>query len=602
MGAASLIGLLRRPFERRGIALDRTTVVRVLAYVRPYRRRVVLGLACSAASSLLVVIPAFVLRDFFDYITRPHASFGHVLGLFAILLGVMLVSSALSVLQSYLAETIGHNAVAALRERLFEHLLGQSIAYYTRVRAGELLSRVMTDIAGLETILGSTLPTVIASTLTAVALLVVMVVFDWRLTLAALVLLPLVVLPARGTARRMVRTRRRVQEQFATMGGYLQETLGIAGVMLVKAFGRSSLERDRFAEINDELRRRQITADFTGRTYLAWLSMLQLLGPVLFLLFGTYLLVHGKTSLGTLLSFSLLLLVRLGAVLNNGAQGALALLSSLANWQRVFEVLDEPQAVRERSDARTLTTARGELRFEEVTFSYAGSDRAALEEVTFTAQPGQLVALVGPSGAGKTTLSSLALRFYDPDAGRVLIDGHDIRELAFASLSRLTGVVFQDTFLFNATLRDNLLYARQDADQSELDEVVRRANLESLLADLPDGYDTVVGERGYRLSGGEKQRVAIARVMLRNPRILLLDEATSHLDTVSEHLVHAAIRELFTGRTTLVIAHRLSTVIAADEIVVLDRGRVVERGTHAQLAADEGLYSRLYQTQLRFAA
>ncbi len=602
MGAAPLIERCSRPLARRGIALDRGLIGRVLAYLRPYRRRLVLVLACSAVSSLLAVIPAIILRDFIDYVTKAHRSFGHVAGLFGIALAVMLVSAGLNLLQSYLAETIGHNALADLRTKLFDHLVGQSVAYYTRVRSGELLSRVMTDIAGLETILGSTVPTVIANGLLSVGLVIAMVVFDWRLTLAAIMLLPVLMLPARGTARRTVRARRQVQEQFATMSAYLQETLGIAGIMLVKAFGRSSLERGRFAEINDELRRRQITADFAGRAYLAWLSVLQIVAPIAFVVFGAYLVVHGKTSLGTLLSFATLLMVRLLAAVNSGTQGVLSLLGSLANWRRVFEVLDEPQGVQEQPGARMLTAAEGELRFEAVTFSYPGRDRPAVEDVTFTAAPGQLVALVGPSGAGKTTLASLALRFHDPDGGQVRIDGHDIRSLTFESLSSLTGVVFQDTYLFNAPLRDNLLYARQDAGDAELDQVVRRANLEAMVANLPQGYDTIVGERGYRLSGGEKQRLAIARVMLRDPRILLLDEATSHLDTVSERLVHAAVAELFTGRTTVVIAHRLSTVIAADEIVVLDQGRIVEQGTHAQLAASGGLYSELYETQLRFAA
>jgi ATP-binding cassette, subfamily B, bacterial len=460
----------------------------------------------------------------------------------------------------------------------------------------------MTDIAGLDTILGATLPTVISNVLLSIGLVVVMAVFDWQLTVASLVLLPLVMLPARGTARRTVQARRHVQEQFAAMSSYLQEILGVAGIMLVKAFGRVPLEHSRFAEVNDELRRCQIKADLTGRVYLAWLSALQVIGPILFLAFGTYLVVHDKTTLGTLLSFATILLLRLAGALNVGAQATLSLLGSLANWRRVFQVLDEPPMVTEPRGAVTLTSGQGELRFEGVTFSYPGRELRALEAVSFTARPGQLVAVVGPSGAGKTTLASLALRFYDPDAGRVLIDGHDIRDLTFESLSRLTGVVFQDTFLFNATLRDNLLYARHDAEDRELDEVVLRANLAPLVANLPEGYDSVVGERGYRLSGGEKQRVAVARVMLRDPRILLLDEATSHLDTVSERLVHTAVAELFQGRTTIVIAHRLSTVIAADEIVVLDRGRIVEQGTHVHLAAQGGLYSRLYETQLRFAA
>ena len=602
MGRARLIEYLSRRLAQRGIALDRGLISRAIGYLRPYRRRVVVVLVCSAVSSLLIVVPAIVVRDFIDYLGNPHRSFAHVAALFGIALVAMVVSAGLGLIQAYVAETIGHNAVADLRAELFDHLIGQSVAYYTRVRSGELLSRLMNDIAGLEVMLGTTLPTVIGNALQSIALLIVMVVFDWPLTLGALVLLPFMVLGARGTARRAVHSRGLVQEQFATMSAYLQETLGIAGIMLVKAFGRRTLERNRFAEINNELRRRQIIADFTGRTYLAWLSVVQTAAPIAFLVFGAYLVVHDKTSLGTLVSFATVLLLRLAVSLGSAAQGTVSLLGSLANWRRLFEVLDEPQSVRERAGARTLTTARGDLRFEDVTFTYPGRELPAVQKVTLTAAPGQLVALVGPSGAGKSTLASLALRFHDPASGHIEIDGHDIRELTFETLSRLTGVVFQDTYLFNATLRDNLTYARQDADDGQLNEVVRRANLASMVAACPDGFDTIVGERGYRLSGGEKQRLAVARVMLRDPRILLLDEAPSHLDTVSEQLVHAAVSELFTGRTTLVIAHRLSTVIAADQIVVLNHGRVVERGTHAQLASQGGLYSQLYETQLRYAA
>jgi ATP-binding cassette subfamily B protein len=592
----------RRALSRREIVLDRSVAARAIARVRPYRGRFALLLVCGAVGSVLAVIPAIVLRDFIDSLLRPHPSFEHVLGLSAIGVAVVASAAALSLLQTYLAESVGHNAVADLRADLFEHLLGQSLSYYTRVRAGELLSRVLTDTFGLDSTLGSSLPTLVSNALLTIALVVVMLVFDWRLTLVSLALVPLMALPARRTARRTYRARNRVQEQFATMSAYLQETLGVAGVMLVKSLGRAPQERRRFGEINDELRRREIEADMTGQAYLSMLTVLQLLGPILFLLFGTYLVIHGDTSIGTLLSFAALLVLRLVAAINGGAQALLAILGSLANWGRVFAVLDEPHTVVEQPGARTLERARGELRLEDVTFSYPGQPRPALARVSIDAQPGELVALVGPSGAGKSTLGSLVLRFYDPDRGRVLIDGHDLRELTLASVSALTGVVFQDTFLFNATLRENLLYAREDARENDLRQAIRRAYLERLVGSMPDGLDTIVGERGYRLSGGEKQRVAIARVMLRDPQILLLDEATSHLDTVSERLVQDALSELFRGRTSLVIAHRLSTVVAANKIVVLDGGRVVEQGRHTELLARGGVYVSLYKTQLRDAA
>ena len=593
---------MHRALRQRQIALDRNVAGRVLPYVWPYRRRLLLLLACGALTGVLAVVPAIIVKDFVDYMTRPHRTVGHVVGLFLISVVVIAGTAAVSLLGTYLAETMSHSAVADVRGEVFDHLVGQSVGYFTGARAGDLLSRFMNDIAGLEETLGFSLPTLISNALIAIALLVVMVVFDWRLTLLTLFLVPLIALPARPTARRTYHTRARVQEQYGAMATYLQETLSIAGMMLVKSLGRSSTEQRRFATINEELRQREIKAGLAGQAYLALIGALQTLGPIIFVFFGTYLVVHGQTTLGTLLSFALVLVLRLATALNSVAQSGVALLASMANWARVFEVLDETNTVHERADARSLTTARGELRFEAVKFSYAAGTHPALDAVTFEAQPGELVALVGPSGAGKTTLGSLALRFYDPQAGRVLIDGHDLRDLTLSTISALTGVVFQDTFLFNETLHENLLYAAPDASREELESAVRRANLETFVASLPDGYDTLVGERGYRLSGGERQRVAIARVMLRNPRILLLDEATSHLDSISEQLVQEAIAELFVGRTSLVIAHRLSTVIAADKIVVLDGGRIVDEGTHGELLARGGLYGRLYDTQLRRAA
>jgi ATP-binding cassette subfamily B protein len=381
------------------------------------------------------------------------------------------------------------------------------------------------------------------------------------------------------------------------MNAYVAETLGISGIQLVKAFTRGPAERARFREITDELRRINIRTMLIGRWFFAMMGFLTTGGPAVLWLIGGYLVVTGQASLGTVVTFATVLLARLYGPVSQVASLHVNVIGSLALFQRIFEYLDLEIRVADRPGAAPLGAVRGAIRFEGVTFAYGSRTRPALSDVGFSVEPGQLVALVGPSGAGKTTITSLIPRFYDPQEGSVRIDGHDLRDVTLESVGEQVGTVFQDTFLFHATVRENLLFARPEASDADLRAACRSAYLDHVIEALPDGYDTVVGERGHRLSGGEKQRMALARVILKDPRILVLDEATSNLDTESERLIQAALVPLFRGRTSVVIAHRLSTVLAADQILVMERGSLVERGTHRELLARGGLYARLYRLQ-----
>jgi ATP-binding cassette subfamily B protein len=423
-----------------------------------------------------------------------------------------------------------------------------------------------------------------------------MIYLNWRLTLIGLILGPAVALCLRLSGNAIYRARRRVQVQFSELTAYLHETLGISGIQLIKSFARERQERARFDGLNRTLRDLEVAAGMSTQKFAVAMRLLQMAAPATLLLAGGYLVVHHQLTLGALLAFSMVAF-SFGAAVQATAGGLLTVIGSLALWQRVFDVLDHEPELRESPRAHTLRAVRGAICLESVSYAYPGQGRPALRDVSVDIRPGELAALVGPSGAGKTTLSHLVPRFFDPQAGRVMIDGHDVRELTFESLGAAVGLVLQDTYLVHASLRENLSYGRLGADDASLLEAASLANLTDVIAGLPEGLDTIVGERGHRFSGGEKQRVAIARAILKDPPVLILDEATSHLDSVSEQLVQAALGRLLGGRTSLVIAHRLSTILAADQIIVLDQGEVVQRGTHRELVGDVGLYRRLYETQ-----
>ena len=500
-----------------------------------------------------------------------------------------------------------------------------SIRFFTNTKAGEIISRFNNDVVGAQNAITGTIPNILTNTVTLVSTLAVMITIEWRLALLAVVVLPLFLLPARRVARTLRTIRRQAMEHNADMSNIISETLGINGALLMKTFGREGYEQARFLDANTHVRDIGIRRAQVGQLFFMGLSVAGTIGAALIYWYGGYLVLTDAITIGTIVAF-VAYLSRLYGPITALTNVQVDFATSMVSFERVFEYLDLPQEITDSPHAVTLETVDGHIRFEDVSFAYADALPPAVDEpaededgdedsdaeeekaiaparlwaldgVSFTMSPGQLVALVGPSGAGKTTITYLLPRLYDPTSGRITLDGHDLRDIRLESLSEQIGMVTQETYLFHDTIRANLLYAKQDATDAELEAACRAANIHAMIAALPDGYDTMVGERGYRLSGGEKQRLAIARVILKDPRILVLDEATSHLDSQSEALIQAALEPLFDGRTSLVIAHRLSTILKADKILVMEQGHLVEQGTHAELLARGGLYAELYHTQ-----
>ena len=579
------------------VRVSRGLARRASGYFAPYWRRGLLVAVCIAAESVLGLAPALVIRALIDYLSRPHGSLGHVLLLVAAGLGAALGGGLIGVADSYMTTVISEGIVLTLRWQVFENLLDQSVGWFTRSRSGELMSRLSNDIDAVDDVVTDTVFGLARNLFTAIATLALMLRFTWQLTVAVLVLIPLVSVPARKAGRASYAARGRTQGKLAEMTAYLQEILGISGILLVKAFVRGRAERERFGQLNADVRRLQIRQEMIARWFGMLMQALQSAGPALIMGFGGWLVLTGRTTVGTVFVFATVLGGRLTGSLSSLATMHVNVTGSLAVFRRLFEYIDLPPEVTDTPGARDLGEVHGQIRFAGVTFSYPGAAHPALSQVSAEIAAGQLAAVVGPSGAGKTTLTHLVPRFADPQGGQILIDGHDLRSVTLESLGRQVGVVFQDTFLFHASLADNLRYAPPDATDDDLITAAKAAYLHEFATALPEGYDTVVGERGHRLSGGEKQRVAIARAILKDPRILILDEATSHLDSVSEQLIQAALQPLLRGRTSVVIAHRLSTVLSADVILVLDRGCLVDHGTHADLLERGGLYATLYEQQ-----
>ncbi len=577
----------------------RRMIVRVLSYFWPYRGPGLLVVACIAVQAVLGLAPAVVFRSLIDTLARPHPSFAHVGLLVAAGIGATLVAGLTGVAEEWQTTVIYQGIVARLRRQLFDRLLDQPVAFFTDRKSGDLLSRINTDIDGIEDVITATVFGMVSSVLVTAATLALMLRFSWQLTLAVLVMIPLVGLPARRAGRATYQARGRTQEQRSRMTAYLQEILGISGIMLVKAFGTEKRERQRFTGMNEELQALEVRQNLIGQWFGMLMTTLQTAGPALMILFGGWLVVTGRASVGTVFVFATVLGGRLASAVTSLAGMHVNITGSLALFGRLFSYIDRVPEVTDDPAATELGPVTGAVRLEHVSFTYPGGGRPAISEVTADIEPGQLVALVGPSGAGKTTITGLIARFFDPQQGTVLVDGTDLRKVTRASLASQLGVVFQDTFLFHASVADNLRYARPDATEADLVAAAQAAHLHDFICSLPDGYGTIVGERGHRLSGGEKQRLAIARVILRDPRIVILDEATSHLDSVSEQHIQAALRPLLRGRTSIVIAHRLSTILAADKILVLDHGRLTDQGTHSELLARGGLYADLYRRQFR---
>jgi ATP-binding cassette subfamily B protein len=616
------------PRERRG-----KTIRRIIAFFRPYRLQVGVVVVAILATSLLGLINPILLKLLIDD-ALPNKDFGRLNLYVGLMIALPILTGLIGIGQSYLNNAIGQRVMQDLRAALYSHLQRMPLRFFTETKTGEIQSRLANDVGGVQGVVTDTASSVASNLAVTIGTIVAMVLIDWRLTALSLGLLPFFMyLTYRvGKVRREVSTE--TQEALADLASTTQETLSVSGMLLTKTFGQQAAAVDRFAGLNRRLAALQIRQAMVGRWFFMIVGTVFSITPAFVYWLAGWLAIQGDPSsptIGDIVAFTTLqsrLFFPLGQLLNVQVeiQGALAL------FDRIFEYLELDPVIVDAPDAIDLAAGpvAGRIRFRDVTFTYpspppreAAEEPAAeapdlppvrpvpvtpeplpfgLRDIDFEAAPGELVALVGPSGSGKTTTTYLVPRLYDVDAGGVEIDGTDVRKISLVSLGRVIGFVTQETYLFHASVRENLLYAKPEATQEELERAAKAAAIHDRVMDLPQGYDTVVGERGYKLSGGEKQRIAIARVLLKDPRILILDEATSALDTVSERLIQRALERLERGRTTIAIAHRLSTILRADQILVYDGGRIVERGTHATLLAKGGLYARLYREQFETAA
>ncbi|MFB9643322.1 ABC transporter ATP-binding protein [Agromyces lapidis] len=602
---------------------------RIAELFAPHRGALVTTVVLVLVGAALAIIPPLLTQRAFDDGLFPVDASGAVSGpnlpvlmwLVIAMIAVFVVSALLGVWQTWLTATIGNSVMGTLRVRLFTHLQAMELSFFTRTKTGIIQSRLQNDVGGVAGVLTNTVSSVLGNTVTVISAFIAMLLLNWQLTLIALVLMPFMVIAQRRVGQVRARIAGKTQESLSEMTAITQETLSVSGILLSKSFTRQRSEIERYAEENRNQIRLQVKQQMTGQWFFAMVNIFMSSIPAIVYLVAGWLIAGGTAGLtaGTIVAFTTVQ-ARLLFPLMGLMRVALDLQTSSALFARIFEYLDLRPTITDAPEAREVPVghgvapdgaadvgevpgtrgALGRVEFDEVSFRYPDADdesRPTLDGVSFTIEPGQFAAFVGPSGAGKTTVSYLVPRLYEASSGTVRFAGVDVRELRQESLMSHIGIVSQETYLFHATIAENLRYARPDATDAELEAAARAANIHDTIASFPDGYDTVVGERGYRLSGGEKQRIAIARVLLKDPAVLVLDEATSALDTISERVVQQALDDAARGRTTIAIAHRLSTVVAADVIFVVVAGRIVERGTHAELVDAGGVYASLYRQQ-----
>jgi ATP-binding cassette, subfamily B, bacterial len=610
-----LLRPLGDPREYRGRGVDRSVARRAWGLTVPYRRRLWGFLSIIVLMAIATAAPPQLVRLVIDR-AIPAGDMGLLTWLFLAMLGVALAVATLSMVERWLSASIGEELILDLRTMLYRHVQSMPLGFFTRTQTGALITRLNNDVVGAQRAMTGTLGGIVDNLIGVSVTLVAMLLLEWRVTLLSLVLLPLFIIPARIVGERLQSLSRRSMALNAEMNTVMTERFHVAGALLVKLFGRNDRESELFRDRAAQVAGIGVRTAIHGRALFASLGFVGALATALvYLVGGRIVITTPGVQVGTVVALGMYV-TQLYGPLAQLSNARVDLMTALVSFERVFEVMDLPRSIEEKPDAVELVVPAGHVRFERVSFRYPAASGSSLEslegprsehgddasdwilrDIELDLQPGTMTALVGPSGAGKSTLSSLVPRLYDVTEGRVTVDGHDVRDLTLTSLASAVGVVSQDAHLFHDSIGVNLRYARPDATDAELVAACTAARIHHVIERLPDGYETIVGERGYRLSGGEKQRLSIARVLLKDPAIVVLDEATAHLDTESERLVQAALKETLVGRTSLVIAHRLSTVADADMIVVLEAGEIVERGTHLELIAAGGLYAELARTQ-----
>lgn len=590
----SMGGLADRMNNRPKAKLKDVSVRRIWQLFHGYWGQLIAIIGLALVAAVIGLIPPLVMKEIIDK-AIPQGSMRLLAEMALLMILLPVVSGTLGVWQNHLNTKVTQGVIRDLGQSLYHNLQRQSMAFFTDARSGEIVQRITGDVQAVQNVVTSLVVSSITQIVIVATTMGILFALDWKLAIISMIILPLFVLPVKKVSKVRKQLRSETQKVRSDIAAQLGESFGISGALLTRIFGRERQQEAEFTAMNQKVMDLELRLNLVGRWFGMATNTLGPLGTAIIYLYGGYSVVTGSMTLGAIVAFAAYLgrlYMPVGTLLNLQVE----LATALGVFQRIFEYQDMVPDVLDALDARSLTQVVGRVAYKQVSFAYKPG-QYALRDVTFDAQPGEMVALVGPSGAGKSTLIGMIARLYDPTAGVVEVDGVNVRDVQLASLRSQIAYVTQESFLFHATIGDNLRFAKADASAEEMEAACRQAYIHDFIVSLPEGYDTMVGERGHRLSGGERQRIAIARAILKRPRILILDEATSHLDSESESYVQAALEELMQGRTTLVIAHRLSTVLAADHILVIEAGSVVERGTHSELLALDGLYARLYRTQ-----